>query len=68
MIFAENWSRRLAHYKEKLETVNRCAVDKDKLLGSLDQKLKELEKLFLQKEKDVLETHQAKEEPGEEDC
>ncbi|XP_059369833.1 nuclear mitotic apparatus protein 1-like isoform X2 [Carassius carassius] len=46
----------------ELDTVNRCVVDKDKLLGSLDQKLKEMEGLFHQKEKDVLEMHQAKEE------
>ncbi|XP_067220641.1 nuclear mitotic apparatus protein 1 isoform X2 [Chanodichthys erythropterus] len=46
----------------ELEAVNRCAADKDSLLGSLDQKLKEMEGLFLQKEKDVLEMHQAKED------
>uniref|UniRef100_A0A9J8C8V1 Nuclear mitotic apparatus protein 1 n=1 Tax=Cyprinus carpio carpio TaxID=630221 RepID=A0A9J8C8V1_CYPCA len=43
----------------ELDMVNRCAADKEKLLGS---KLKEMEGLFLQKEKDFLETHQAKEE------
>ncbi|KAK7156050.1 hypothetical protein R3I94_006199 [Phoxinus phoxinus] len=46
----------------ELDAANRCAADKDNLLGSLDQKLKEMEGLFLQKEKDVLELHQAKED------
>ncbi|CAM4549773.1 unnamed protein product [Leuciscus chuanchicus] len=46
----------------ELDAVNRCAADKDNLLGSLDHKLKEMEGLFLQKEKDVLELHQAKED------
>ncbi|XP_051718657.1 nuclear mitotic apparatus protein 1-like isoform X2 [Ctenopharyngodon idella] len=46
----------------ELDAVNRCAADKDNLLGSLDQKLKEMEGLFLQKEKDILEMHQAKED------
>ncbi|KAG1932685.1 nuclear mitotic apparatus protein 1-like [Pimephales promelas] len=46
----------------ELDAVNRCAADKDNLLGSLDQKLKEMEGLSLQKEKDVLELHQAKED------
>ncbi|KAK9961771.1 hypothetical protein ABG768_007171 [Culter alburnus] len=53
---------KVATLQGELDTVNRCAADKDSLLGSLDQKLKEMEGLFLQKEKDILEMHQAKED------
>ncbi|XP_056122744.1 nuclear mitotic apparatus protein 1 isoform X2 [Rhinichthys klamathensis goyatoka] len=53
---------KIANLQGELDAVNRCAVDKDNQLGSLDQKLKEMEGLFLQKEKDILEMHQAKED------
>ncbi|XP_077063217.1 nuclear mitotic apparatus protein 1 isoform X2 [Siphateles boraxobius] len=53
---------KVGNLQGELDAVNHCASDKDNQLGSLDQKLKEMEGLFLQKEKDVLEMHQAKED------
>ncbi|XP_051535579.1 nuclear mitotic apparatus protein 1-like isoform X2 [Myxocyprinus asiaticus] len=46
----------------QLETVSRDTADKDHFLQSLEQKLRQMELLCQEKEKDVLVTHQAKED------
>nr|XP_009290241.1 nuclear mitotic apparatus protein 1 isoform X1 [Danio rerio]XP_009290242.1 nuclear mitotic apparatus protein 1 isoform X1 [Danio rerio] len=56
------WQEKLGILKGELDVVSRDAADKDHQLESLDQKLKEMEMVVLQKEKDVMETHQAKED------
>ncbi|XP_052472496.1 nuclear mitotic apparatus protein 1 isoform X2 [Carassius gibelio] len=48
--------------QEQLETSSRGVSDKDRVLQSLDQKLRKMELLCQQREKDVLEMHQAKED------
>uniref|UniRef100_A0A673GW79 Nuclear mitotic apparatus protein 1-like n=2 Tax=Sinocyclocheilus rhinocerous TaxID=307959 RepID=A0A673GW79_9TELE len=46
----------------QLETASRDVSDKDQVLQTLNQKLRKMELLCQQKEKDVLEMHQAKED------